>query len=360
MNNVQSYIANVSYMTSLEEMKFYVDKDYLTDLEMFVCCPEELNFTAPKWAVRDDIVFFFHAKTAIQKVRHLRAQIKKIKEKYVDYLEKFDEILKFAELFYEIYGNKIFGVARVSELPQYEENAENIHWRSRIYAKMSDFKFLERPIPLEEFNSFLKLASQTSITPVLGDQFDKLKDVVLKDNDDIGFLKNSVATPVPLRNISEENWIDIAGKYRRRFFLEAQFRKFYIDYLLKILGDQKKFYFECSCYKDGKFVGRPDNYIYISGKYLPVEVKLNNRSFPSLNTQLDKYCNVDMVGLDKNKTAKSDKLHFGYCIIIDVYSIGVYDGSIGRIMPICDLDDINSIDDVMSTKHAIKEILERG
>lgn len=256
MNNVQSYIANVSYMTSLEEMKFYVDKDYLTDLEMFVCCPEELNFTAPKWAVRDDIVFFFHAKTAMQKVRHLRSQIKKSKEKYVDYLEKFDEILKFAELFYEIYGNKIFGVARVSELPQYEENAENIHWRSRIYAKMSDFKFLERPIPLEEFNSFLKLASQTSITPVLGDQFDKLKDIVLKDNDDIGFLKNSVATPVPLRNISEENWIDIAGKYRRRFFLETQFRKFYVDYLLKILGDQKKFYFECSCYKDGKFVGR--------------------------------------------------------------------------------------------------------
>ena len=360
MNNVQSYIANVSYMTSLEEMKFYVDKDYLTDLEMFVCCPEELNFTAPKWAVRDDIVFFFHAKTAIQKVRHLRAQIKKSKEKYVDYLEKFDEILKFAELFYEIYGNKIFGVARVSELPQYEENAENIHWRSHIYAEMSDFKFLERPIPLEEFNSFLKLASQTSITPVLGDQFDKLKDIVLKDNDDIGFLKNSVATPVPLRNISEENWIDIAGKYRRRFFLEAQFRKFYIDYLLKILGDQKKFYFECSCYKDGKFVGRPDNYIYISGKYLPVEVKLNNRSFPNLNTQLDKYCNVDMVGLDKNKTVKSEKLHSGYCIIVDVYSVGVYDGSIGRIVPICDLNDINCIDDIKSVKYAIKEILERG
>ncbi len=360
MNNVQSYIANVSYMTSLEEMKFYVDKDYLTDLEMFVCCPEELNFTAPKWAVRDDIVFFFHAKTAIQKVRHLRAQIKKSKEKYVDYLEKFDEILKFAELFYEIYGNKIFGVARVSELPQYEENAENIHWRSRIYAKMSDFKFLERPTPLEEFNSFLKLASQTSITPVLGDQFNKLKDIVLKDNDDIGFLKNSVATPVPLRNISEENWIDIAGKYRRRFFLEVQFRKFYVDYLLKILGDQKKFYFERSCYKDGKFVGRPDNYIYISGKYLPVEVKLNNKAFPHLNTQLDKYCNVDTVEIDKNKSVKSGKLHSGYCIIIDVYSVGVYDGSIGRIVPICDLDDINCIDDIKSVKHAIKEILERG
>ena len=360
MNNVQSYIANVSYMTSLEEMKFYVDKDYLTDLEMFVCCPEELNFTAPKWAVRDDIVFFFHAKTAIQKVRHLRAQIKKNKEKYKYYLDKFDEILKFAELFYEIYGNKIFGVARVSESPQYEENAENIHWKSHIYAEMSDFQFLKRPIPLEEFNSFLKLASQTSITPVLGDQFDKLKDIVLKDNDDIGFLKNSVATPVPLRNISEENWIDIAGKYRRRFFLEAQFRKFYIDYLLKILGDQKKFYFECSCYKDGKFVGRPDNYIYISGKYLPVEVKLNNRSFPNLNTQLDKYCNVDMVGLDKNKTVKSEKLHSGYCIVVDVYSVGVYDGSIGRIVTICDLNDINCIDDIKSVKHRIKEILERG
>lgn len=360
MNNVQSYIANVSYMTRIEEMKFYVDKGYLTDLEMFVCCPEELNFTAPKWAVRDDIVFFFHAKTAIQKMRHLRAQIKKNKEKYADYLEKFDEILKFAELFYEIYGNKIFGVARVSESPQYEENAENIHWKSHIYAEMSDFQFLKRPIPLEEFDSFLKLASQTSITPVLGDQFEKLKEIVLKDNRDIGFLKNSVATPIPLQNISEENWIDIAGKYRIRFFLETQFRKFYVDYLLKILGDQKKFYFECSCYKNGKFVGRPDNYIYISGKYLPVEVKLNNKAFPHLNKQLDKYCNVDTVELDKNKTSKSDKLHSGYCIIIDVCSIGVYGSSVEKIEPICDLDDINSVDDLIGVKHAIKEILERG
>lgn len=360
MNNVQSYIANVSYMTSLEEMKYYVENDYYIDLEMFIHAPEELCFTAPKWAVKDDVVFFFHAKTAIQKIKHLKAQLKKNMDKYEKYLDRFNEIFEFSDLFYRAVGNCIFGVAKISERPHHEENAENSHWRSHIYAEMSDFKFLERPIPLEELNSFLKLASQTSITPVLGDQFDKLKDVVLKDNDDIGFLKNSVATPVPLRNISEENWIDIAGKYRRRFFLEAQFRKFYVDYLLKILGDQKKFYFECSCYKDGKFVGRPDNYIYISGKYLPIEVKLNNKAFPHLNTQLDKYCNVDTMELDRNRIARTDKLHSGYCIIIDVYSIGVYVSSVGKIVPICDLDDINSVDDVMSTKHAIKEILERG
>lgn len=81
MTNVQSYIASVSYMTSLEEMKFYIDNDYYIDLEEFFECSGDMSFTAPRWAVKGDVVFFYHTKSAIYKMKHLRSQLKKRQRK---------------------------------------------------------------------------------------------------------------------------------------------------------------------------------------------------------------------------------------------------------------------------------------
>ena len=61
------------------------------------------------------------------------------------------------------------------------------------------------------------------------------------------YVKSSIARPIPLRSINEENWIEIANDYRRCFILEKQFRKFYVDYLIREIGDQKRFFTECRC-----------------------------------------------------------------------------------------------------------------
>ena len=82
MKKVQSYIANVSFPTSLEEMEELVNGEYYMDMEVLLLF-DDASFTAPKWATKGDIVFFYHAKSAITKIRHLKSSLEKEKDKYI-------------------------------------------------------------------------------------------------------------------------------------------------------------------------------------------------------------------------------------------------------------------------------------
>ena len=54
---------------------------------------------------------------------------------------------------------------------------------------------------------------QTAITPVFGDSFEKLKNlIILKNPDAPKYFREAETTPLP-----------------QRFFFEVQFRKFYVD-----------------------------------------------------------------------------------------------------------------------------------
>lgn len=70
--NVQAFIDNISFPKNLEELEDFVDE---FDVEQ-VLRVDETEWTAPKWAVEGDIVFFFHAKTAIQWITKLETRIK--------------------------------------------------------------------------------------------------------------------------------------------------------------------------------------------------------------------------------------------------------------------------------------------
>ena len=70
--NVQAFIDNISFPKNLEELEDFADE---FDVEQ-VLRVDETEWTAPKWAVEGDIVFFFHAKTAIQWITKLETRIK--------------------------------------------------------------------------------------------------------------------------------------------------------------------------------------------------------------------------------------------------------------------------------------------
>lgn len=53
--NVQAFIDNISFPKNLEELEDFVDE---FDVEQ-VLRVDETEWTAPKWAVEGDIVFFF-------------------------------------------------------------------------------------------------------------------------------------------------------------------------------------------------------------------------------------------------------------------------------------------------------------
>ena len=130
----------------------------------------------PVWAVEGDIVFFFHAKTAIQRITKLETEMKKEKEwmKESDWFEMFgdalgnyeqvsldDDIrwqaLQRARELYKKYGGKIFAVGRISGRPYYDnqEYDDMYHWSSRVYAPIDRIYVLQQPIDISEFSDFL-------------------------------------------------------------------------------------------------------------------------------------------------------------------------------------------------------------
>lgn len=122
-NNVQAYIAVVSFPTSIDELRDLADNDYYMDMEE-IMLGHDVNYTAPKWAAKGDVIFFYHAKSAIVKIRNLKKQAigQKNKDKLMEYLDLAEEI-------YKACGGNIFCVARVGDNPEIiKDDRENLHW----------------------------------------------------------------------------------------------------------------------------------------------------------------------------------------------------------------------------------------
>ena len=125
MRKVQSYIANVSFPTSLDEMEELVNGEYYMDMEALLLF-NDAKFTAPKWAAKGDIVFFYHAKSAITKIRHLKSLLKNESDKYK---QVYDEIVEYLETAEEIY--KKFLHLFFPPLFFWKRQPEGLHFRSR-------------------------------------------------------------------------------------------------------------------------------------------------------------------------------------------------------------------------------------
>ena len=170
------------------------------------------------------------------------------------------------------------------------------------------------------------------------------------------YLKESAAIPLPLQKINAENWLEITKHYRRLFQLEIQFRRFYVDYFLRALGDQKKFYAECQCYKNGKRTGFADNAIKIGGKWCFVEVKLNVNAEQHLSAQLQKYSQVEGMIAKEEEVRPQEKLWQNCVLVIDTENFYRYDALSDKLDVIKNLDEIHGEEDI---KYLRDEIIKR-
>lgn len=218
--NVQAFIDNISFPKNLEELEDFADE---FDVEQ-VLRVDETEWTAPKWAVEGDIVFFFHAKTAIQWITKLETRIKEERKwrkesgwseiwskMFGDILGNYEEIsldddirwqaLQRARELYKKYGGKIFAVGRISGRPYYDnqEYDDMYHWSSRVYAPINRIYVLQQPIDISEFSDFLPISTRGAITPVVGSDFDRLKRIIASKNNTPQYLKESRAIPLPLK-----------------------------------------------------------------------------------------------------------------------------------------------------------------
>lgn len=101
--NVQAFIDNISFPMTLEELERFADWFNVEEILNVA----ETEWTAPRWAVEGDIVFFFHAKTAIQKITMLETKLKQEKTEYSeeDYRWLWKSLQRAREL-YKSYGGK--------------------------------------------------------------------------------------------------------------------------------------------------------------------------------------------------------------------------------------------------------------
>ncbi|MBQ8953926.1 MAG: hypothetical protein IJ048_07395 [Clostridia bacterium] len=367
MNYVQSFISNIAFPTSLDELS---NISACFNIEMLLgVIPEghnpemglrETEWTAPKWCKRGDIVFFMHSKTANTKISHLKTELERHRGEYSDdeYWYLLGCLFRAKALWNE-YGGKIFAVARVSNTAFYDNefNNSDYHWGSKIFAPMDSIFVLEKPIDISKFNDHIMVSRQSSITPVFGKEFEYLKQLILRNNKRVEqYLIEASAEPLPLSRLTKENWLEVTNRHRRSFFLEIQFRTFYVNRLLAVLGDTTRIYRECVCIKTNEPNCFVDNVILLDGKYLPVEVKLSVSSEKDIIGQVSKYCALDDLLIEKKRSVVK-KTWPDVALVIDTDSAYLYDHKKCFLTPIYHLDDIKVEGDIYHFREVILNML---
>lgn len=361
-NYIQSFISNISFPKNLDELEYFAMKYGQFNVED-ILCENAVIWTAPRWAKINDIVFFMHAKTAVSTITRLRSELNQKRSCLSDV--KYNMLMEWISkglALYKEYGGKIFAIGRVDGAPEYEshimDDPDNyqMHWKSKVYAKINEINVLLNPIDISRFNDFIMVSRQSSITPVLGEAFDKLKDIIRESNSIPNYFEKSVSSAIPLGKITHDNWLSLPKEYRRRFVLEAQFRCFYVDFLLSELGDRKTILKECRCIKAGVPDSFVDNLIFMNGKYLPVEVKLSVSAQQNLKSQVLKYCYDDMI-TTKSKTLFPNNLYSNRVLIIDTESLFVYDAKHDSLEKIFELDGLTNKASIHTLKTKILQKL---
>ena len=362
MVEVQAVVNNISFPKSLNEILQIHRIRNGFDIEILMKDSENgeyTEWTMPKWCKPGDIVFFMHAKTARATIAKLKKALQKSSEKFSsDESGILNASLERGIELYNQFGGKIFMIGKVCEEAFYDSDKDyefNPHWKSKIYAPIDSLFQLQCPVDLSEFSSFIQLSRQSAITPVFGKEFDMLKSLIMSRNPVPFYLQESVSVSVPLSKISKDNWIQLTSKYRRSFFLEIQFRTYYVNYFLELIGDRKTFYRECACIKHGQRTSFVDNVIVVNGCYLPVEVKLNIDTEKNLIGQLQKYCSLDSLILDtkKNRYAAQDKIFNYGVLVIDTNGVYWYYCDAKSIEQIYDLDNLLSQQDILDLRKLI-------
>lgn len=357
---VQAFITNMAAPSTLEEM-LYVEGESLPE---DVLSGPENEWTVPKWAKAGDIVFFMHSKTARTTLTRLRTELDQDKKIGAAKRTHLHEMIDHNLDIHSKYGGKIFAVGRVCGGPETvtdDELAGDIyHWKSRVYASIDHVTPLANPLDISEFNDLVYVSRGSALTPLYDKEFIGLRKRIGEKNSLPNFLMECIARPIPLWNINAENWINVANDYRRSFITEKQYRKFYLDYLLKSVGDQKKFYEECRCQRPDISDSFMDYVIRFGGKYLPVEAKLSVGAEPHIKDQVGKYVFNTMILLDSEKGRKisGDDCYPGKVLVADTDDLYMFTASDNSLVPIFRLSDLRTADDIAGIIQSISRALK--
>ena len=345
---INAHINNISFPKTIDELETFIYDHGCYNVEDVI--NESFGgytiWTVPRSSTIGDIVLYFHAKTAIQWIRKLETETKKLDPNTHD-INLIREWLGKARQLYSLYGGKIFAIGRINGRPESDDDYGNpYHWSGRIYAKVDNIHLLETPIDISEFKSYILVSRQSAITPLPSKEFEELKSIIVSKNASAPqyFLESKIGD-FNLSKINQNNFLDITNAYRKRFPLEISFRSYYVDYFLKILSG-RKVYRECQCYTAKTPLARVDNVFEFNDKRILLEVKLNIMMESNLISQLDQYIKADYIYLTSDSNQPEAEFEKEFMFVIDVYSLYKYTVNDGKLLKVFDLDEIKSEDDI--------------
>ncbi len=346
---VNAHINNISFPKTIEELEYFIYERGSYNVEDVINESEDgyTIWTVPRSSAIGDVVFYFHAKTAIQWIRKLETAVKSLNEEEHE-VALLSEWLDKAKDLYSQYGGKIFAIGRISSRPKAEnQEDECLHWRGRIYANVDDLFLLENPIDISEFNSFILVSRQSAITPLPATEYERLKNIIIAKNPQVPqYFVDSKIGDYNLSKINANNFIEITHSYRKRFLLESNFRSYYVDYFLKTLSG-RKYYRECQCHTEKNPLARVDNVFELEGKKILLEVKLNIELEKDLISQLEQYIKADYIYLTTEHEKRVTDFERNFMFVIDVYSVYKYTAADRKLTKLFDLDELKYPNDII-------------
>ena len=366
---IRSYITNNSFPESLDTVKNFVTGQGYFSYESVYYEPE-VEWTTGKDGQPGDIVFFLHTRAAKTNITRLQTELKKqqsiLSKKDYDLL---DQALKKASDNFDRIGGKIYAVGQVLA-PAYEDDdpddpfyidPKDWGYRSRDLTTVGNIFILDNPVSMDDFTDFIFLSRGGDHTTVVGENFSKLKKLILNHNKDqnnipMYFLK-STALPPEFSEINDDNWMSVTEEYRQKASSKTEFSSFYADYLLKELSESGEFWSGCRFKKTGETDAYMENVILFGGYYLPVKILFYPDDMKNAPKILQKACHASQIMLTKEKIIDPSQFYPDHVLILDRESVLLYDANIGEICPLSRQDGLRTAEDVKALKDRLSEKL---
>lgn len=343
---VQAHISNISFPNNIESLEVFIYEHGIFNIESILNGDGRV-WTVPRNSKLGDIVLFFHAKTAISKITSLITSVCNLPDDSEHDKLYLLECLDRARQLYKLYGGKIFAVGRIVSPPEYIHipSDDPYHFHGRIYADIGDIVCFDAPIAIEKFNSFITISRHSAITPLPLTEFNMLRDIIVSSNSNCPYyFAHAKVGCFDLSKVNRINYFFETKKFRRKFLYEADYRSYFVDYLLSDISNHK-FYRECFCYTDEKVCGIVDNVFVYNGKYFLLEVKLNVSIERDLHRQLNQYVNADCINLNKKQDTVIYEFERNYMYVIDTNMFYIYDVNKQLLQELLLIDNVTTIDE---------------
>lgn len=320
----RAYLTVFSFPDTVEGVLFLNEGDFLGGRTLLdTVLDGATEWTAPRWADKGDVAFFYYSRRALKNVRRVRRQFALVGALTSD----VEHYLARAEQDAEDFGGCIvsYEFATGRAFRRGNEPDGEAHWRTPHYVRCSGGETFTVPLDLLQCRGELPVPHGGTILSLHPNQFRRLVERLQEAGNRLGKrLLRVVPTTQDGLDAHSESWRAAACAPQARFMNEGELRGAVIDHLLDEIKDPRTVvYQEVECHSRSGAAGRADYVISLGKLLVAVEAKLNVLTERDLLRQVRKYIDCSKVVASRGgRSVELRRSVRGYCIVFD--QAGIY------------------------------------